>query len=213
MDAVYVLGTGSQADNLELIYSVRSLAMHMLDLENVYVVGEKPRELPGIIHIPAKDICDVPWKNVYNKTAKACEDERISEEFLFMNDDFFMLEPFYGAEFPFFTIKNGNGGVDGMQSFHVHCPIRYKKEWYLNMPLDLNSKGTHSPRSFYGNFYRAPVSPTKDFVVRASANMLPYEAQVVGKLFFSIGDDIMLQEDFKFFLETLYKEPCRFERE
>lgn len=211
MDAVYILGNGSLANNDEIKYSVRSLSENMLDLENLFIIGENPDNLPLAKVIIADDSYSSKWQNVFNKTRLACQCPDISDEFLLMNDDFFILQPFLGAEYPFYALKNSNGGSDGMNSFHVHAPIRIKKDWYLNMPLDINSKGTHSPRSFYSNFYKAPPTFCSDFIIQTDAHFSSFDSQIQNKPVFSISNSAMLNPDFVSWLDQLYPTPSRFE--
>lgn len=212
MDVVYILGAGSLANNEELRYSLRSLALHMQDLGKLYVVGEKPDFLDNFTHIPAQDIYTEKWKNAHSKTRLACSLGQLSEEFLLMNDDHFMLEPFKGSEWPFYALADSSGGVDGPNSFHIHCPIRLKKEWYLALPLDLEAKGVHSPRTFYSNFYKAPPTFCNDFILNVRGNAFDFAEQAVGFPCASISNTTMLNEDFIYWLVQLYPEPSKYER-
>jgi len=101
MDAVYILGKGSLADDEELRFSIRSLCKNMLDLRNIYVVGELPKFLRNVHHIPCEDRHEKRWKNAFEKTRLASTTDGITDEFLLMNDDFIMLSEFEGAEFLF----------------------------------------------------------------------------------------------------------------
>lgn len=213
MDAVYILGTGSLSQNEELRYSVRSLARHMLDLRDVYIVGEPADFLPSVIHIPAQDSYPRAWQNALHKTRLACALEQISDEFLLMNDDFFMLSDFLGSEFPFYALKNSDGGPNGRHSFAVHCPIRLKKEWYLKMPISVELSGHRSPRSFYANFFGAPPVFVDDFILRPDTKNTPLDLQLSGRDFFSIDNACMLDRVFVSWLSELYSEPSRFELE
>lgn len=212
MDVVYILGTGSLANNEEIRYSIRSLCENMLDLRNIYIVGEDPGFLKDFTHIPARDIFKVKWQNGYSKIRLAAGLPELSDEFLLMNDDFFMLDYFNGADWPFYALKDSNGGPDGIHSFHIHCPIRLKKEWYLLMPLDIEAKGQHSPRTFYANFYKAPPVFCTDFILRAGEGCRDFDEQVKDRPCFSIGDHAMLYPPFFSWLKNRYPEPSRFER-
>lgn len=211
MDVVYILGSGSLSENKEILYSVRSICANMLDLNNIYVIGDKPMNLPNVIHIPMTDELPEKWRNAYFKTKRACIEPDITDEFLLMNDDFFMCEPFTGADFPFYSLKGSNGGACGVNSFHVHCPIRIKKEWYKNMPFDINSSACKSPRTLYANFYRAPVSPIDDPIVTIGETSEFDEADVIGRKFFSVGDTAMLNLGFCEWLDTIYHMKSRYE--
>ena len=211
MDVVYILGSGSLVKNEEIRFSIRSLEAHMLDLRNIYIIGEDPEILTAVKKIPSGDSFPEKWKNAYHKIIRACSIPEISEEFLLMNDDFFMLEPFSGAEFPFYDLKGSNGGTEGLNSFHIHSPLRIKKEWYQKMPFDPTAKGHHSPRTFYCNFYKAPPTFCDDFILRAGEGCKDFNAQIKGKPLFSISDTSMLYAPFLVWLGKLFPNPSRFE--
>lgn len=212
MDCVYILGSGSLANNEELRLSLRSLHENMIDLGKIYVVGEDPGFLPPDMLFHSNDCYKEKWKNAYHKVCVACGIFELSDDFLLMNDDFFMIEPFEGAEFPFYALKNSNGGTCGQHSFHIHCPIRLNKEMYLKMPFSMDQKACRSPRTFYGNFYKAPPKFCGDFVVHVGEGMKPPEEQIVGLPCFSIGDHAMLYAPFRKWLEYQFTEPSPFEK-
>lgn len=212
MDAVYILGSGSLSKNEELRMSIRSLQKHMVDLDRIFVIGEYPGEWFTGIHIHMEDLHTEKWKNAYIKTLRACDSIDISDEFLLMNDDFFMNADFVGAEFPFYTIPGANGGSSGMNYFGIHCPIRIKKDWYKAMPFSVNMKGEMSPRSFYANFYRAPVKKGIDTIVVTGGNCPPFDFQVADRDFFSIGNNIMTMPIFYEWLYKKYPLKSRFEK-
>lgn len=87
IDVVYKLGSGSEYNNIELRYSLRSLS-NFIPLRNVYVVGYKPDWIQNIIHISAED-CYTTNKdaNLINKLLLATIDPNLSEEFVNMSDD------------------------------------------------------------------------------------------------------------------------------
>jgi len=211
MDAVYILGKGSLADDEELRFSIRSLCKNMLDLRNIYVVGELPKFLRNVHHIPCEDRHEKRWKNAFEKTRLASTTDGITDEFLLMNDDFIMLSEFEGAEFPFYAVKNGAGGCNGKTDFQIHCPIRYKKEWYQFLPLSLDMKGDFSPRSFYCNFYGAPPTFIQDKIMTHGDGVPDFNTQIQGLDFISLNNSIMLDTSFNQWLHELLPERCRFE--
>lgn len=211
MDVVYILGTGSQSGNQEIFYSLRSLERNMLDIGNVYVIGERPTKLPGVFHYPMEDPTKEGWKNAYLKTLFACNIPELSDSFLFMNDDFFLTEPFNGSDFPYYSLKDSNGGPCGPHSFHIHCPIVFNKEAYKKMPFSVDMKACKSARSLYANFYGGPPTFTKDFILPAGEPVIPYDEQIAEWPCFSIGDSAMLYSSFVLWLDEKYSEPSRFE--
>lgn len=211
MDIVYILGRGSIANNLELRYSMRSLERYCQDLGKIYVVGEQPEFISDDAHIIAEDQFKKPWQNALHKMREACKDERISDEFLLMNDDFFAFGEFASSELPFYFNRRGDGGVNGPKDFAVHAPLRIKKDWYLQMPLTPDMNGHYSPRSFYCNFYKAPPTPYRDVVIRMGEGMPSIEEQIGDSLFATIDDVTMNDAEFRQFMEEVYPEKSTFE--
>lgn len=83
MDVVYVVGPGD--DNEELRYSLRSLAN--LDHDRVWIAGHCPPWVTGV-----GQISTVQRYSTANLLAAAVHPE-VSESFVYMNDDFFVMQP------------------------------------------------------------------------------------------------------------------------
>ena len=92
MDIVYLVK--DTETNEELVYSLRTLVN--IPHDKVFLVGGCPKEInkENIIHIPTRQTPD-KHKNTTLSLQIACLDERISEEFILMNDDFFILKPIH----------------------------------------------------------------------------------------------------------------------
>ena len=95
MDIVYLLKDTSK--NEELVYSLRSLVN--LPHDKVYLVGGCPLEInkERVTHIPTRQTND-KYKNTTTSIEVAARDPRISEDFILMNDDFFILQPIKDPE-------------------------------------------------------------------------------------------------------------------
>jgi hypothetical protein len=105
MDIIYILGTGSKWQNNEIRYSIRSILKHCQDLERVIIIGEDPgfyHYNDKLIHIPTADTAHKE-ANIWKKVLKAAGTPEISDPFLFINDDHFMLKPFNAAVYPYYT--------------------------------------------------------------------------------------------------------------
>jgi len=176
MDALYVLGNSSQYNNLELRLSLRSLEQNAKDLESVFIIGEKPNWIKNVVHIPVDDVY-TRENNVFRKILTACKLD-ISENFLFMNDDFYMMKPFIMADYPYFVsgevvcisnpsryqeIQNKtlnklqSNGIERVMDYRVHCPIVFNKEKFLTLESyykesKLENVG-YSARLLYGNLF------------------------------------------------------------
>ncbi len=103
IDLVYVLGTGSKWNNNEIRFSLRSVQKNLKGYRNIYVVGARPAFLQNVIHAPAEDVFDPAVNADGNMTYKllmACKIPYLSDNFLFMNDDFVFIKPVVAAEIP-----------------------------------------------------------------------------------------------------------------
>lgn len=144
IDVVYVLGKGSQWGDNEIRYSLRSLCKHTKH-RNVYVVGEKPSFLTNIIHIPISDT-NRKELSIMRKILAVCEEEDLSQEFLFMNDDHFFVKDVDIEKYPFYHQDDLNVEIQKRlrspyrteiemtyaflkkgKYYDIHTPIRYDK--------------------------------------------------------------------------------------
>lgn len=86
MDIVCPL-ISTKDNNLELRYSLRTLPEH----DNLWIIWSKPKWLQGVKHIPYKDE-KRKWSNTAEKLWIACNDDRISEDFIWTNDDIYWIK-------------------------------------------------------------------------------------------------------------------------
>lgn len=79
-------------NNDEILWSIKSLKN--LAHRNVFVVGDRPYNLPEhVIYIPTGHNHPNPYIDQEIKWGVALQDDRISHNFIMMNDDFFVLSP------------------------------------------------------------------------------------------------------------------------
>lgn len=98
MDFVYICKDG---DNEELRYSIRSVMASFPDAK-VWVVGGKPSWYKGnFIFVQQKS---AKYINAVNNLKAICSSPDISEEFVLMNDDFYIIEKIE-------SIETFNGGL------------------------------------------------------------------------------------------------------
>lgn len=87
---VWVLGSGSKWQDNEIRYSIRSVLKFHPDA-NILIIGERPKWFRGLRHTFVPDASDCPYVNQWHKLEKACE---LFEEFIYMDDDFYLLRQF-----------------------------------------------------------------------------------------------------------------------
>ena len=108
IDLVYVLGSGSAWHNNELRFSLRSVERNLSGVRHIYVVGEDPGFLTDqvkYIHHP-DPLHQNADGNMALKILRACQEEELSEDFLFMNDDFIIARPIEAYRIPW--LHKGN---------------------------------------------------------------------------------------------------------
>lgn len=88
---------GSQWDNNELRYSLRSLERYFPNMGRVFIVGHKPAWLTNVIHIPAEDTHRRNKDaNLIDKVLLACRGG-VSPTFIRLSDDQCLLQPWDGV--------------------------------------------------------------------------------------------------------------------
>jgi len=207
MDVVIPLGTGSKWRDNELRYALRSIEKHLKGYRNIYIVGECPKWLSEAIHIPAKDTFGRKEYSIFSKIMKAVDDPRVSDDFVFWNDDIFLIKDLHVNDFKFWyegTVSEKYEKVHG----HYKVAIGNVKDRFTEDP---NYTDIHTPIIYNKNSFRlyvAGVDWSKEYVIKSTYTAgydfdyfeympdlkinkhLPYDeikAKLVGRTFFSIG--------------------------
>jgi hypothetical protein len=236
IDIVYPLGLGSQWNNNELRYSLRSIERYGLNIGNVYVVGLKlPEWLNGVKFIKR----NIPVMNYHAKIADAynevCKLPELSNDFIIMNDDFFLIKEvdfvkfgnyerdfslkdhlkkfphdyFYGNQ-----IRNTVANLTTFRHFDNHYPMKLNKEKYLRLFERYKDKiiqlKTILIRSLYGNYYNIKAERMPDLKINKPLKINDIKALTKDRYFFSIGD-LALNNEMKNYLQELYPNKSKYE--
>lgn len=92
MDILYIIGKGSQWNNNELKYSLRSIDKYCTCIDRVFIVGDKPKFInDNVIYTYCFDKFGPGYahKNIYHKIKIAIQESGISDHFLISSDDHF----------------------------------------------------------------------------------------------------------------------------
>lgn len=190
MDIVYALGKGSVLKDFELKMSLRSVVKNLSGVDQIWIIGNHPEWLDTnhVNFIPLPDHSErVPDYNIMRKISCACEKANLSNDFIFFNDDHFLLSPFDTATFPYFysgELENyiKRRGLDGYgrranntlktlqrlglptKYFDIHTPIIYNKELFLKnvTSQDWNLKDGFIIKSLYANSLKIEGVEMKD---------------------------------------------------
>lgn len=101
IDLVYPLGTASRFHDNEIRFSLRSIEKHLKNYGKIYVIGERHPHLDNVHFIPCPDKYPVPDNNIMDKMTKACNTPEISENFLMVHDDHYLLQDYDAPTFPY----------------------------------------------------------------------------------------------------------------
>ena len=95
-DLLYVLGTGSKHDNIELRYSLRSIEKYCTNYGRIFVIGADPGFLSDkVIYIPHEDLnCCYKHTNILTNIQIAAFTTDISDNFVLQSDDHFYIKPY-----------------------------------------------------------------------------------------------------------------------
>ena len=227
MDYVYIC---RQGDNEELRYSIRSVVANF-DNPNVWVVGYKPKWYVGNF-IPVQDK-STKFNNINNAISVIANDPRISEDFVLMNDDFFVLSN-QG------TPANLHGGklVDKLQEYVKLTPsssytmligqtYKFLKSQGIGNPIDYD---LHTPmvfnktklkqtivhglmaRSVYGNLNKVRAKKSADVKRYSSASRLKsrsYSINANSKYISS--EDTSFEYIYETILKDMFPSPSQYE--
>jgi hypothetical protein len=236
-DLVYVLGAGSQWDDNELRYSLRSLHAYVTGLGKLYVVGKCPGWLTNAVHLPYPDKYACKERNIMEKVAYACGHPDLSQTFLHVHDDHMALAPAKALEIPNWrgrtlgqlamainsrnhwrdAVMNTQAALDAAGhtawNFDLHYPILMDKTLYPEVMDRYNWSGT--PRGFvvkslYANTLGLPEIWTNDLKLTGHFNLRQLVDKIKGRPWFSLGSHRPNQA-MQSLLAALYPDPSPWE--
>jgi len=204
----------------ELKYCLRGIEK-FVDNPEVVIIGDKTPF--KVEHIPFKD-SDIQWKerNVFRKMLL------MKEDFMFFNDDFFLLKPldkiyrytgtilkqkeFYPITNNFRKILQNTFNLYGdIDNYFRHGPIfieRGKLETLTK--LDWNLLWGYCTKSIYCHLNNIQGAEYPDLKIRVPLTAEKIQSLIKDRLYFSTGDLAMAPGMIKV-LESLYPDKSKFE--
>lgn len=140
MDFVYLVRPGYNGE--ELKYSLRSIAKWYPN-NKVWIVGYKPSWCVNVNYIPIKEKNE-KWKNLVNDLIEVCNNQEVSENFIYMNDDFFAITP----TIPLDQLVESNMGLLSKQINLYERSKKPKNNWqkaFKNVDMLMNKIGICGP--------------------------------------------------------------------
>lgn len=187
MDLVYICKNGK---NEELRYSIRS-AVKNLQFDNLWVVGGKPDWYAGnYIKVPQDK---AKYANARKNLAALTDSEQISESFVLMNDDFYIINkvnsiPYmHGGSLKdklelYKTLSGMTSYVSMLNSTYINLSRNAKKEvldYELHVPMPMEKEKlkkvlNHKDfwRSRYGNTFNVGGIEMQDVKVYVEGSLV-----------------------------------------
>lgn len=237
MDVVYVLGKGSRWKDNELRYSLRSVEKYLIGYDKIFIVGECPEWLTGVIHIPFSDVFGRKDFNIMRKVIVACENDQVSDDFIFFNDDHFLLQPIDVKEIKYWhscsleqkgfnsegsgliKIRNTTEIIPGYSYFFdIHVPIVYNKKEFrriMFLPILKWEEKEYLIKTVYANICTSQdVTYNVEYMQDCKISKILGYDQLLSKIsdryFFSIGPE-GVKADLKRLLSELYPTKSKYE--
>lgn len=232
MDYVYICRDG---DNEELRYSIRSVVANGKP-DKIWVVGGKPDWYSGnFIEVPQDK---EKYENSRNNIKAIANSKDISNCFVLMNDDFFIISPinyietYHGGTL---SDKIGIFELHSKNSFYTKLLLKTEKvlnKWGIYDPLDyaihvpmvmekdklkdiINTKieGV-SIRTLYGNKFNVGGEKIKDVKIHANSNIRLDSYDFIGKNFpyISTNDDTF-EALYDNLLNNMFKKKTKYEND
>lgn len=234
-DVVIPLGTRSTQKNQELRYCLRSIEKHLSGVGNVFIIGECPEWLQCVIHIPFTEDQRNRYRdrNIMLKMAKACKDNRVSDDFLMVHDDHFLLADYEAGAFPYYHMGHMMPGVGQygetkrntehllcllpgipIYNYDCHCPILFNKQRFMmSVALaDWSKWYGYCIKTLYCVMNAVQGERAEDLKIR-----MPYDKDMIykiieGRKWFSIGDRCFAPGGMWNVLNELYPNKSKYEQ-
>lgn len=228
MDYIYACRIG---DNEELRYSIRSVMKNCATVDNIWVIGYKPDWYAGnFISVPNRS---TKYENIKNCLRAAIDNPNISEDFVYMNDDFFVTRPM--AEIPtmhggllqdkinkYLKVDSGSGYVSSLQQTAVNLrrrAIRAPLDYDLHTPIVFNKTLLRSVidevgqvRTNYGNIHDIEAIESTD-VKTYSAEKYQYRSYdyLNNDLPYISTEDVSFVNVYNDILKDMFPDPSIYE--
>lgn len=230
IDILIPLGRQSPFDNEELRYCLRAIEKNLKGYRDIYLIGEKPHWITNVKHVEAKDESSHEV-NIMRKIITGCNIPELSDDFIFFNDDHFLIKEVDAITYPYYyyddlwrkvigssyrescnntrnvLLNNGKG----IKHFDIHCPIVYNKDKFKKCmnTFDWKVRSGYIIKSLYCNIYEIEGEEMKDCKFIADIDQLSLQSQLVGRHVFSCGD-LGFPASEKY-LKTIYSKKSKYE--
>lgn len=224
LDVIYVLKKDIDPD--ELRYSLRSVEKNFPH-RKVWFVGDMPKGFKPDAKIEHRQEGNCKWELIKSSLWKVLDNEEITEDFFWFNDDFFVMKPIKGKFVNFVdgTLErriqelHSNEGMNPytrslfkaqqelmslhlpLMNYDVHLPMLVNKTLALH---SINKCSSPQFRSVYGNVNEIPYTVHPDVKVYDMESVPKYD-------YLSTNDDVFKKGRVGEYIRKVFDKPSRFE--
>lgn len=228
-DIVIPLNNRSTQKNLELRDCLRSIEKHLTGVGNVFIIGDCPEWLTNIIHIQCPEDPRNRYRdrNIMLKMQEACKDSRVSDDFLMVHDDHFLLSHYEAAAFPYYhmgplvpsdsqygkTKQNTLSLLGPVNNYDTHCPILFNKEKFMRSVAraDWSKWYGYCLKTLYCVMNGIEGEYIDDIKIRMPLTADGITGMLHGRKWFSIGDRCFAPGGMLDVLNELYPNKSKYE--
>lgn len=233
IDVCIPLGARSTQKNQELRYCLRSIEKHLHGVGDVFIIGYCPEWVDNVIRIPADEDPRNRYRdrNIMLKMAEACKDNRVSDNFLMVHDDHFLLADYEAGAFPYYHMGPMNEGhgqygqtkqntksllsfTDTFNNYDCHCPILFNKQLFMRSVAlaDWSKWYGYCLKTLYCVMNGIEGEYAEDIKIRMPLKADEIKAQLHSRSWFSIGDRCFKEGGMWDVLNELYQNKSRYEQ-
>jgi hypothetical protein len=234
VDICIPLNNRSTQKNLELRFALRSIEKHLRGVGEIFTIGYCPEWVKNVTHIPFEEDPRNRFRdrNIMNKMLLACKNERVSDDFLMVHDDHFLLADYEAGKFPYYhcgpmipnvgqyaeTKKNtilalsvNDDVTEVINNYDAHCPILFNKQRFLKITeIDWSKWYGYCLKTLYCVMNGIQGEFMFDLKIRMPLTCSSIMELLHGRSWFSIGDRCF-SDGMKEVLQTLYPIKSRYE--
>jgi hypothetical protein len=230
-DIIIPLNNRSTQKNKELRYCLRSIERHLHGVGNVFIIGYCPEWVTNVIHVPFEEDPRNRFRdrNIMLKMLEACKDSRVSDDFLMVHDDHFLLADYEAGAFPYYHMGPMNEGfgqygetkqntksllsfTDSFNNYDCHCPIVFNKQLFMRSAAlaDWSKAHGYCLKTLYCVMNGITGEYAEDIKIRMPYNKDMINKIIAGRKWFSIGDRCF-EHGMWDVLNELYPKPSKYE--
>lgn len=231
-DVVIPLGNRSTQKNTELKFALRSIDKHLSGAGKVFIVGYRPEWVTGVIHIPFTEDPRNRYRdrNIMLKMSEACKDTRVSDNFLMVHDDHFLLADYEATAFPYYHTGPMNEGcgqygetkqntksllsfTESFNNYDCHCPILFNKQLFMRSVAlaDWSKWYGYCLKTLYCVMNGIEGEHMDDIKIRMPLKADAIMQQIAGRNWFSVGDRCFQPSGMMEVLNELYPNKGKYE--